>query len=342
MGANQVFLIVFAISFLGTLVLVPTTLKWGLKWAGITNISLVRAFGLYLLILLAMCLVLAAAGIVFYLAGLKISTPRLNIIAYMAQFMVPCFVIAAMYKTRLGAAAKATIPFFLLGVALELFANGVKTYGYEGFVIPAESMAPTLLGEHWEAPCPRCGQPAYGSPENARRGFPMEGVPMICSKELRTVYVKTQPTKRGGGGRFLACKFLKPRRWDLVVFGLPADPKVKYVKRLVGLPGEKLAIRDGAVWINGERVEPPAAIHGIHYSPTIELGGNTMSGPGSVPVELRSDEYYVLGDFVDVSSDSRFWQEGAPGHPPYAVPASHMVGVVIDIYWPPSRWTSFR
>jgi signal peptidase I len=128
----------------------------------------------------------------------------------------------------------------------------------------------------------------------------------------------------------------------MIVFSFPGDPSVNYVKRLVGLPGEKLAIQDGAVLINGEKIEPPESIRGIRYAPTIEFGGTVHSGPGSVPVVLGPDEYFVLGDFVDQSADSRFWEQGAPGHPPYAVPTSHMVGVVINIYWPPSRWTSFR
>jgi len=127
-----------------------------------------------------------------------------------------------------------------------------------------------------------------------------------------------------------------------MVFRYPADPTEIYVKRLVGLPGEKLAIRDGAIWINDERIEPPASVAGIHYSPTVEWNGQPLSGPGSQPVELGPDEYFVLGDFVDQSSDSRFWDQGAPGYPPYAVPESHIVGVVVNIYWPVHRWTSFR
>ncbi len=108
------------------------------------------------------------------------------------------------------------------------------------------------------------------------------------------------------------------------------------------MPGEKLEIHDGAIWINGQRQQPPVAIRGIRYSPTIDQHGQHLSGPGSVPVTLGPDEYFVIGDFVDQSSDSRFWERGAPGHPPYAVPASYIDGVVINIYWPPSRWAAFR
>ena len=53
---------------------------------------------------------------------------------------------------------------------------------------------------------------------------------------------------------------------------------------------------------------------------------------------LADDEYFVLGDFTWRSVDSRFWEEGAVGHNPYAVPESHLHGVVTHIIWPPSRW----
>ena len=165
---------------------------------------------------------------------------------------------------------------------------------------------------------------------------------MICSKERQAVFVSNPPKETGDGDRILICKLITPRRWDLIVFRYPGDPSVNYVKRLVGLPGERLAIRDGAVWINDEKMDPPASIAGIRYSPTIEAHGQVYLGPGSDPVELGPDEYFVLGDFVEQSADSRFWERGAPGYPPYAVPESHLVGVVINIYWPIDRWTSFR
>jgi signal peptidase I len=211
-------------------------------------------------------------------------------------------------------------------------------------------MAPTILGDYWEAPCPRCGQPAYGTPLDLREHQPADsqtplapgGVLMVCSKEHTSVSVKEEPKVRGGSDHVVVCKFIGPRRWDIIVFRYPADRSRKFAKRVVGLPGENLEIRDGAVWINGKKLDPPEAIRGIHYSPTIVTSGQTFSGPGSVPVKLGPDEYFVLGDFVDASSDSRLWEQGAPGHPPYAVPASYIEGVVINIYWPISRWTSFR
>ena len=59
-------------------------------------------------------------------------------------------------------------------------------------------------------------------------------------------------------------------------------------------------------------------------------------------VVLGLDEYFVLGDFSARSKDSRLWQDGAPGHLPYAVPSDHIIGVVTQIYWPPERWRVFE
>jgi type IV secretory pathway protease TraF len=73
----------------------------------------------------------------------------------------------------------------------------------------------------------------------------------------------------------------------------------------------------------------------------IPIGGNEQQTVWG-PVRLGADEYFVLGDFSRRSFDSRYWTDGAAGHPPFAVPESYFVGVVTHIYWPPSRWRVFR
>jgi signal peptidase I len=152
------------------------------------------------------------------------------------------------------------------------------------------------------------------------------------------------PRDEHGGDRVLVNKQLRPRRWDIVVFHHPEHPTTAHCKRLVGLPGETVVIRDGAVWIDGKRVSPPADCAGLEY--LAEMHGWPESSPlwGAPrwPAKLGLDEYFVLGDFSAISVDSRVWQTGAPGHPPYAVPASHLIGVATHIYWPPSRWRVLR
>lgn len=343
MSANQVFLVVLAISIIVSLYLHVASIKWGLHWTNTANISILKAFGLLVVIVLVQWLTMVVVSLVLVGINVKVGGIAEGIIGIALQFAAASFSLAIIYKVSARRAAIAALPLFFVSIGLVLIAFFViRPFAYEAFSIPTNPMAPTLLGEYVEAPCPNCGQPAYTTPpDQFSHAFP-EGLQMICGKERQAVYVKDAPKEFGHGDRITVCKFVKPKRWDLIVFRYPGNPSVNYAMRLVGLPGEKLEIKDGAIWINGERMEPPESIREILYSPTVHAYGKEYSGPGSVPVELGSDEYFVLGDFVDAASDSRMWERGAPGHPPYAVPASHIVGVVINIYWPPDRWTSFR
>jgi signal peptidase I len=164
---------------------------------------------------------------------------------------------------------------------------------------------------------------------------------MICGTELRSCLVKHPNEEVGPGDRFLVSKRIAPQRWDIIVFRLPADPSYIYVKRLVGLPGEVLFLRDGAVWINGERLAPSKSLHGIEYLTKLERAPMKSSAEESNPAKLGPGEYFVLGDFSAQAADSRFWERGAPGHPRYAVPEEYIIGVVTHIFWPPERWREF-
>jgi signal peptidase I len=343
MSANSLFILILAGIFIGSLILYAASIKFGLKWTQIANVSALKALGLLIFFYFAGAFVAALLFELLYVTSANPSEPVWNLSAYLVQFLVSALVVSWLYKVRLTKALKSLVPYAFVSVVMFVVVIfGMRPFVYEAFWIPTNAMAPTLLGVHWTAPCSRCGSPAYARPIEPHAAVPPDGVPMICSKERQTVFVNNPPQETGDGDRILVCKLISPRRWDIIVFRYPADPAVNYVMRLVGLPGEKLEIREGAVWIDDKKEEPPESIAGIRYSPTIEAGGWTHSGPGSEPVELGPDEYFVLGDFVDQSSDSRFWEKGAPGHPPYAVPESHIVGVTINIYWPIHRWTSFR
>lgn len=226
----------------------------------------------------------------------------------------------------------------MIGIALVI----IRPFFAEAFTMPTNGMAPTLLGPHWEGVCPECGRPTYCS---MPRQQPRNAVPtaelMICQSRMHTVEVVPTNTDVHPGDHFLACKFLTPRRWDIAIFRAPFDPTVIYAQRIVGLPGEEVLIKDGGVWINGQRQEPPAALSGLSYGVDPRTKGLRLSAVDA-PAKLGTDEFFVLGDFSQRSSDSRFWQQGAPGHPPYAVPASHITGVVTEIYWPPSRIRNLR
>jgi hypothetical protein len=96
------------------------------------------------------------------------------------------------------------------------------------------------------------------------------------------------------------------------------------------------------VWIDGKKQTPPDSCQGIEYLDRLGKWPDDLWGSAAKPAKLGSDEYFVLGDFSACAKDSRLWQQGAPGHPPYAVPASYIVGVVTHIYWPPSRCRALR
>ena len=164
---------------------------------------------------------------------------------------------------------------------------------------------------------------------------------MIC-RNFHVNQVTDVGQQAFAGDRFLVAKFLAPKRWDIVVFRYPENPATLYVMRLVGLPGETIHIEGGAVWANGNRLEVPDSLRGIEYLSALPAWHTDLWGSKDRPAVLAKDEYFVLGDFSPQSKDSRLWEQGASGHNPFAVPASHMRGVVTHIYWPRQRWRILR
>ena len=113
-------------------------------------------------------------------------------------------------------------------------------------------------------------------------------------------------------GKMLPYKDL--RRGDVIVFKYPQDPEVAYVKRLIGLPGEKVEMIGRTIYIDGKPIEEkytqyiePSSVYG-HF------------GPCQVP----PGQYFAMGDNRDNSQDSRFWG---------FVPRDHIIGKAWLIYW---------
>lgn len=94
-----------------------------------------------------------------------------------------------------------------------------------------------------------------------------------------------------------------PRRGDIIIMRDPFDPSKDFIKRVIGLPGEKLLIRNGQVFINGQALQEPY----INPEPwTVNANYPAAAGPGDVqPYAIPSDEYFVMGDNRNRSSDSR-------------------------------------
>ncbi len=134
----------------------------------------------------------------------------------------------------------------------------VRVFALEPFGVPTGSMAPALLGNHREGPCPRCGYPVrVGAPSGG--GSTAEQYESVGCPNCGQVFSLTDAIDLNGD-RLLVDKNVfnlrRPRRWEMGVFHCPdPDPREyrkPYVKRVIGLPGETLSIRDGEVYANGE------------------------------------------------------------------------------------------
>jgi signal peptidase I len=109
-----------------------------------------------------------------------------------------------------------------------------------------------------------------------------------------------------------------PRAGDVIVFrfpgrtaGVPPLPGELFVKRIVGLPGQLIEMRGGRLYIEGEPAPPVP-------------GGIPASGEDFGPVRVPVDQYFVLGDNLRDSYDSRSWG---------CVPAANLVGKAFAVYW---------
>ena len=193
-----------------------------------------------------------------------------------------------------------------------VIAIGVRTVGYEPFNIPSGSMEPTLLvGDYLFV-----SKWSYGY---SRHSLPFS-LPLIPSDN-----------------RLL---FSEPERGDVAVFKLPTDNKTDYIKRLVGLPGDRIQVIGGILHINGQSVtrervrdtchdETPRGLtaRAVRYVETLpngvkhyiceqsDQGPNDNTGVYTVP----PGHYFAMGDNRDNSQDSRSMEVGF-------IPRENLVG----------------
>ena len=106
----------------------------------------------------------------------------------------------------------------------------------------------------------------------------------------------------------------KLERGDIVVFWYPNDPSKNYIKRIVGLPGETVEVREGRVLINGVDLNEP------YLDPHLNISHMSLQ-----PVIVKDHYYFVMGDNRDNSSDSRYWG---------LVPEKYIYGKALFRYWP--------
>ncbi len=130
----------------------------------------------------------------------------------------------------------------------------------------------------------------------------------------------------GFSDRVLANRFIyhftEPERGDIIVFETPPEARARcgaggtFVKRLIGLPGERIAERNGVVYIDGKPIEEGY------------LNDRERDGGAYPERTIPPDHYFMLGDNRGQSCDSRVWG---------SVPRENIIGEVFAVYWPPQR-----
>jgi signal peptidase I len=108
-------------------------------------------------------------------------------------------------------------------------------------------------------------------------------------------------------------------RGDVVVFWYPLDRSKSFIKRVIGLPGDTVEIRDGRLYLNGNEMAEP-------YVPASYLDGASYAAR-----TLSSDEYFVMGDHRDSSNDSRMFGP---------VERQYIYGKAVFAYWPADHFGS--
>ena len=138
------------------------------------------------------------------------------------------------------------------------------------------------------------------------------------------------PTLGSGERAILPVKDI--HRLDVVVFKYPEEPERDFIKRVIGLPGETLEVRNKRVYVNGERIEEPYVYY-LEDPPALPremelpnglpgLSGDAREQYG--PVTVPPGHYFVMGDNRDNSQDSRYWG---------FLPRENVKGKALVIYW---------
>jgi len=117
----------------------------------------------------------------------------------------------------------------------------------------------------------------------------------------------------------ITLKFGPPKRGDVIVFKAPNDPEKDYIKRVIGVPGDSVMIRNGNVYVNGRLLDQSA-----YLKPTVKTYGGSFLKEDT-PATVLADSYFVLGDNRSGSSDSREWG---------FVPFKSIIGESFFVYWP--------
>lgn len=183
-----------------------------------------------------------------------------------------------------------------------VFVNFARIFAFQAFKIPSPSMEDNLLtGDH-----------------------------IIVNK-----FIYGPPDPVSGG----VLPLRDPRRGDVIVFRFPENPEIDYVKRVIALPGETVAIRNKKVFIDGKPIDEPYTVFadkrvypGNDFLPDYYRHRDQMK-----PTVVPPGHYFAMGDNRDNSQDSRYWG---------FVPRALIRGRAFMVYWsfaiPPPQGTTLR
>ncbi len=170
----------------------------------------------------------------------------------------------------------------------------------QAFTMPTHSMEPTIRGN------------------KRSKTKDIEGEPGTCDRLLVQRY---------------AYWFNRPKRGDIVLFktkSLEGTRGDYYLKRVVALPGERVSIKGGCLFINALMVSNPSVLSRITYvHPPAGPFGPKYLRTDNEDFEVSKGHYFVLGDNSANSADSRYWGP---------VPKANIIGKATKIYWPPERF----
>lgn len=169
----------------------------------------------------------------------------------------------------------------LIAIVIALF---IRTFVVQAFKIPSGSMKPTLqIGDHILV-----NKFSYG---------------------VKIPYIGKTILPLGD-----------PQHGDIVVFKFPVDPRKDFIKRVIGVAGDVVEIRDKTIYINGKKLNHDVGV----YSDSRTIAGNLKPRDNFGPITVPKGALFVMGDNRDESFDSRFWG---------FVPVRDVSGKAFIIYW---------
>ncbi len=139
----------------------------------------------------------------------------------------------------------------------------------------------------------------------------------MVSARIRVDGASMEPTLQSGEFVIvnkLAYFFGDPEVGDIIVFHFPRDPDQEYIKRIIGLPGDRVEVKNGEVFVNDQILDEDYIAASPAYNEVWDV---------------PADSLFVLGDNRNNSSDSHSWG---------SVPLDFVIGKATFIYWPPTEW----